>query len=125
MYLSRLRTSDKNKPLMFHRAGSVAVGNGSVDMYEVLSTDTRVREYLYLSLYHPRKSTLTPSGYTLAKKYDNGNPMYGVTFIVNNFPKDLDLRIRYMQRDIGIPLLVNEVRLYLYGNKYGPGMREG
>lgn len=121
LYLSRLRTSDTKKPIMFHRAGSTTVGEGSVDMYEVLSTDNRVREYLYLSLYHPRKSTLAPSGYILQKAFDAGNPMFGVNFMVDQFPQELDLRIRDMQRALGMPLPVNDVRMYLYGNKIGPG----
>ena len=47
--------------------------------------------------------------------------MYGVNFFVNNFPADLDVKIRDMQRDLRMPLPVNEVRMYLYGNKIGPG----
>ena len=124
MYLSRLRTSDKNCPLMFHRVGSVPNGNRAIDMYEVLSTDDRVREYLFLSLYHPRKSMLAPSGHKLAKSHDNSNPMIGVNFTSENFPKELDLRIRDMQRDISLPLPVSEVRMYLYGNKLGPVQRD-
>jgi hypothetical protein len=106
---------------MFHRAGSAPVGEITVDMYEVLSIDESVREYLYLSLYHPRKSRLCPRGYRIERKVDFGNPIYGVNFLVSNFPHALDLRIREWQMQLGVPLSLNEIRKYLHGNKFGIG----
>jgi hypothetical protein len=120
LYLSRLRTADTNHPVMFHRISSVPVGNGNVDMYEVLSTDERCREYLFLSLYHPRKSSLAPRGYKLAKKYHRENPIYGVNFTVEKFPQALDIKIRELQATVIASLPLNNVRVYLYGNKHGP-----
>ncbi len=117
LYLSQLRTARSNSPIMFHRVSSTRVGNADVDMYEVLSIDESMREYLYLSLYHPRKSRLCPEGYKVDRKVDFGNPIYGVNFLVRNFPRELDLRIREWQmRTLGFPFSMNEVRKYLNGS---------
>ena len=86
-------------------------------MYEVLSIDESVREHLYLSFYHPRRSRLYPAGYKIERKVDFGNPIYGVNFLVKNFPRELDLRIREWQmRTLGFPFSINEVRKYLNGS---------
>ena len=116
LYLSQLRTAS-NSPVMFHRVGSTPLGDAEVDMYEVLSIDETVREYLWLSLYHPRKSRICPAGYGIERKIDFGNPIYGVNFLVSNFPRHLDMRIREWQMGtIGFPFSINEVRKYLYGS---------
>lgn len=76
LYLSQLQTARSNSPIMFHRVSSTSVGNAEVDMYEVLSIDETVREYLYLSFYHPRRSRLCPTGYRIERTVDFGNPIY-------------------------------------------------
>ena len=86
-------------------------------MYEVMSLDETVREHLYLSLYHPRRSRQCPSGYKIERKVDFGNPLYGVNFLVGEFPKELDRHIRDCQlRLVGFPLSINKVRTYLHGS---------
>lgn len=119
VYLSRLRTLREKKPILFHRVGSTQTEIGPVDMYEVLSTATGFREYLYLSLYHPRKTVRAPSGYILQIKYDPLNPISGVNFMIPDFPKALDVQIRQLPEPLGM-LPLNEVRMYLYGNRHGP-----
>lgn len=117
LYLSQLRTERSSSPIMFHRVSSTRVGEADIDMYEVLSIDESVREYLYLSLYHPRRSRLCPVGYRIERKVDFGNPIYGVNFLVSHFPRELDLRIREWQmRTLGFPFSLNEVRKYLNGS---------
>ena len=116
LYLSQLRTIT-NSPIMFHRVGSTQVGDAYIDMYEVLSIDDGVREYLYLSLYHPRKSRICPTGYRIESKVDWDNPAFGVNFLVANFPHQLDERIRdWHTKKFTFSLSVNKVRKYLYGN---------
>jgi hypothetical protein len=65
IYLSRLRAA-AGSPVMFHRVRAEEGATRPVDVYEVLSLDGRVREALFLSMYHPRKSRKVPSGYTYA-----------------------------------------------------------
>ena len=116
IYLSQLRTA-AGKRVMFHRIGSTTVGEAYIDMYEVLSTDDKVREYLYMSLYHPRKSRVCPSGYKIERKLDYDNPIYGVNRLVENFPEKLDIHIRdWQERTVGMAMSVNQVRMYLYGD---------
>jgi len=67
---------------MFHRARSEEGPLGVVDVYEVLSTDRTVRQNLFLSMYHPRKSRRLPRGYTYAAQFDPSNITYGVNHIV-------------------------------------------
>ena len=95
---------------MFHRVRVEAGPAGAVDVYEVLSLDGKVRETLFLSMYHPRKSRKTPRGYRYAPKLDTNNLTYGVNHIVPNFPQKLDAHIRKWQMEmLGIPLPVQRV----------------
>jgi len=64
-YLSKLRTSADSR-LLFHRLGSKSGPYGFVDLFEVLSFDGQIHETLYLDFYHPRRSSLAPSGYYLS-----------------------------------------------------------
>ena len=68
IYLSRLRTNAES-PVMFHRVRAEEGNAGAVDVYEVLSLDGAVRETLFLSMYHPRKSRKVPHGYSYAAEF--------------------------------------------------------
>ena len=119
MYLSRLRT-ETGSPVMFHRLRAEEGVAGPVDVYEVLSLDGKIREILFLSMYHPRKSKKVPSGYTYAAKLDPNNFMYGVSHIVAKFPEKLDAHIRKLQMDrLGVPLPVMRVREAVNGSAFG------
>lgn len=130
LYLSRLRTDPGLKalwsvaqPVMFHRLRSEDGPTGAVDAYEVLSLDRRVRQTLYLSLYHPRKSRHAPRGFTLARKFDNDNITYGVNHFVTGFPAKLDAHIRnWHMEKLGIPLPVQQVRKAVNGSPLTPSI---
>jgi hypothetical protein len=108
---------------MFHRARAEEGAAGAVDVYEVLSLDGKVRELLFLSMYHPRKSRRTPRGYKLVAKLDNDNFTYGVNHIVANFPDKLDAHIRKWQMEmLGIPLPVKRVREAINGSAFHPSI---
>jgi hypothetical protein len=61
MYLSSLATTD-GRFLLGHRVGS----KGKVDIFETVTSDGVSWDILYLSLYHPKKSKLTPAGLTFS-----------------------------------------------------------
>jgi hypothetical protein len=126
IYLSRLLTTPRwhdtleaGSPVMFHRLGSARGASGMVDLYEVLSLDGTVRETLYLSMYHPRKSRKAPLGYNLASSLDSNNITYGVNHFVEHFPQNLDAYIRKWQMAVfGIPFPVHRVRETINGSRF-------
>lgn len=104
---------------MFHRLRAEEGLVGPVDVYEVLSLDGTVRETLFLSMYHPRKSKKVPRGYTYARELDSSNMTYGVNHIVENFPQKLDAHIRKWQMEmLGVPLPVHRVREAINGSRF-------
>jgi hypothetical protein len=108
---------------MFHRVRAEDGLGGAVDVYEVLSLDGKVRETLFLSMYHPRKSRRTPRGYTYATKLDGSNFTYGVNHIVAKFPEKLDAYIRKWQMEMfGVPLPVTRVREAINGSPFHPSV---
>ena len=122
IYLSRLRTN-AGSPVMFHRVRAEESAAGIVDVYEVLSLDGKMRETLFLSMDHPRKSGKVPRGYTYADKLDPSNFTYGVNHIVANFPQKLDAHIRKWQMEmLGIPLPVAHVREAINGSRMNPSI---
>ncbi len=119
LYLSSLRTRT-GSPVMFHRLGSTNATDDEtqqvypIDVFDVLALDLSVRETLSLHMYHPRRSRKAPAGYTLNADIDIGNIFYGTNGYVENFPVDLDDRIRSAQMAFfGVPLPVNGVREFL------------
>jgi len=128
IYLSKLRTvgprnwlglRTRGSPVMFHRVWSEEGPTGPVDAYKVRSLDGAVEEVLYLSMYHPRKSKKSPSGYILEPKLDSDNWLYGVNHAVPNFPQKLDAYIRKWQMEmLGVPLPVSRVRKAINGSEF-------
>jgi hypothetical protein len=122
LYLSRLRTS-AGSPVMFHRVRAEEGPAGAVDVYDVLSLDATVRETLFLSMFHPRKSRKVPRGYTYADKLDPSNFTYGVNHIIPNFPQKLDAYIRKWQMGmVGLVLPVARVRETINGSRFHPSV---
>ncbi len=118
LYLSKLRTKD-GCPVMFHRVRSEQGASGILDIYEVLSLDGKIRETLYLSMCHPRKSRKVPEGYSYASTYDRSNLTYGVNVFVPNFPAELDAYIRKWQTEIfGAALPVVKVSEAIGGSRF-------
>lgn len=122
VYLSRL-TTETGAPVMFHRVGADADGPLVVDVYEVQAIDGSVRERLFLSMYHPRKTKRPPQGYRLADTIDGRNPIWGVSHTVPNFPAKLDAYVRHWQvEQLGLPLPVPKLRTALNGSPMAPSV---
>jgi hypothetical protein len=77
-YLSKLRTS-RGERLLFHRIGS----QGTVDIFEAVDFSGQEWFVLYLDMYHPRKSRLTPTGLSLS---DEASQFTGFTSNCADFP---------------------------------------
>jgi hypothetical protein len=77
-YLSRLRTSSGER-LLFHRLGS----QGTVDIFEAVDFGGNEWFVLYLDMYHPRKSRLTPTDLSLS---DETSQFTGFTSNCADFP---------------------------------------
>lgn len=75
-YLSRLLTVD-NQRMIFHRVGSM---EGAIDAFELVSTDGKFFDVLFLDMYHHNCSKKAPTGYTLLKILD------GITGTSENNP---------------------------------------
>ncbi len=78
-YLSKLRTSNGER-LLFHRIGS----QGTVDVFEAVDFSGQEWFVLYLDMYHPRKSRLTPAGLSLS---DTTSQFTGFTNKCADFPR--------------------------------------
>ena len=65
-YFGKLR-GKTGAALFFHRIGSVrsSVSENPIDEFEVVCLDGTQWNSLYFDMYHPRRSNLTPPGYTL------------------------------------------------------------
>ena len=106
LYLSLLKTENTNRRLLFHRLGSV----DSLDMYETVSIDGSKWDILFFSLYHPRKSRIAPTGYTISESRSQ-ILLYGTNRRVDNFPLGLHDAVRQTTKEmIGIPLPPPQVR---------------
>jgi hypothetical protein len=62
-YLSRLETKSGHR-LLFHRIGAI----GHVDVFEAVSFDGADWSIIFLDLYHPRRSRLSPDGFRITSK---------------------------------------------------------
>ena len=99
-YLSRLITGS-GQSIFGHRIGHI----DGIDVYEVVSVDGIEWDILYLSMYHPRNSRKTPSGYSLAKTSKLGPFFTCVGFKVDDFPSAMEVEIkRYMRATVGFPI---------------------
>lgn len=93
-YLVKLR-GETGQPILFHRVGSLSskVVKNPVDCYEIVCVDGTQWGKLYFDFYHPRRSNIAPSGYTLTPFDKNlGMDMpygFGCNSLVNNFPYGL------------------------------------
>jgi hypothetical protein len=63
-YLSSLESLE-GCSLLFHRLGAI----NTVDAFEVVTTDGRHWEILYLHCYHPSKSKLAPAGFRMGARH--------------------------------------------------------
>lgn len=61
-YLSRLETLSGQR-ILFHRIGAI----GTLDVFEAVAFDGSEWFILFVDLYHPRRSRLTPDGFRFTK----------------------------------------------------------
>lgn len=97
IYLNQLR-SPNDEGYCYHRPGSrkVDISANPIDGFELFSLDGQDRRTVWLSPYHPYRSTLAPEGCFL-RVYPRGEreqvfvrtPAHGVTTRVSSFPHDL------------------------------------
>lgn len=107
IYLSNLRVTDSGIPIMFHRLGSIQ----GVDVFETVSFDGTVWDFLFLDLYHPRKSHRSPAGYRIATGEDQRSMLHGTNELVADFPSQLmDSISRTYDRFIGLKMRPGELR---------------
>lgn len=79
-YLSKLETASGQR-ILFHRLGSI----GTIDAFEAVSFDGREWFILFVDMYHPRKSRLTPEGLRFTQALAQFS---GFTTYCENFPYD-------------------------------------
>ena len=105
IYLSCLKTRTGER-ILYHRLGSAE----GIDVYETVSIDGSNWDLLFFSMYHPRKSRKSPSGYSIVKM--NEQPLlYGTNLRVENFPYGLQKAIRNTTVEVfGIPMPPPQVR---------------
>ena len=98
-YLIKLRGKTGRK-LLFHRLGCAysPVSPSPVDTFEVVCMDGTQRTYLTFSPYHPRRSNLSPDGFTLVaadpKTGEDTLIGHGSTLFVPDFPQALPDALR-------------------------------
>ena len=111
IYLSKLR-SPNQKNVFFHRIGTLS----KIDVYETVSFDTAHWEVLYLDMYHPRKSQLTPKLYTIG---DFDGVFSGTNARVEDFPQGLpDAVSKCTKRMIGMPMPHPRIRTIIEVTKF-------
>jgi hypothetical protein len=105
IYLSSLKTSGDAR-VLYHRLGSI----DGIDIYETVSIDGQKWDLLFFSMYHPRKSRKSPSGYSIIKMSEQPL-LYGTNSRVDNFPYGLQEAIRNTTAEIfGVPMPPPQVR---------------
>lgn len=105
-YLSRLLYGPQKEKVFFHRLGSI---KGNIDEYELI-TLSGVRAIVYLDMYHPRKSRLTPKGFSLQP---NTILIRGINQNLSTFPFNLHQAImEFTKTGIGFPLADSDAKKF-------------
>lgn len=105
-YLNRLCSNDGG--LIFHRIGS----SDTVDIYETVSVGGKYWDILYFDMYHPRRSTRAPSGYSFneyKEQFIKLNLGYYTNTFDPNFPFGLSDAIK---KNVGGTLGVRIAKKY-------------
>jgi len=92
IYLSKLIVARTKTGIIFHRLGSIKnslTNVGSIDIYEIMDETGTHWDILFVDMFHPRRTNLTPNGYYL-KDYDHdlgdSNKSFGTVRTCDNFP---------------------------------------
>ncbi len=118
-YLSRLRTKDESSKLIFHRLGSINVINlnNPIDVYEVVSTDAKNWDILYIDMYHPRRSKKIPDGYIFSVYHEFYSRMpfgFGYNKLDGRFPFNIG---KFIDSNFIIDQFMSRERLVMHYNK--------
>ena len=95
-YLSRLETQSGQR-ILFHRLGAI----GTVDVFEAVSFNGSRWFILFVDLYHPRRSRLTPDGFRFTK--DVVAQFSGFHKFCENFPYDF-VEKKASERESGLSM---------------------
>lgn len=94
-YLNRLMTRDGG--LIVHRLGSC----NELDVYEVVSMGGEIWDILYFDMYHPRRSTITPSNYSFNKFHEIFTRL-AIGYSINSFDQDFPFGLsNHIEKNIG------------------------
>lgn len=94
-YLSRLETQSGQR-ILFHRLGAI----GKMDVFEAVSFDGVEWFILFVDLYHPRRSRLTPDGFRFTKDVAQFS---GFHKFCENFPYDF-IEKKASERESGLSM---------------------
>lgn len=122
-YLSRLKTNN-GSGLIFHRLGSISQQGfkHAIDVYEIVSLDMKTYDTLFFDMYHPRRSTKAPKGFTLGEynklfgKYAIG---MGSTDFDEEFPNGLEKLMEKHYGSLGIAIY-KKISQDLQNKKFNP-----
>ena len=111
IYLSNLIAKNGER-IMFHRLGSTE----KIDIYETVTSDGKIWDILFLDMYHPRKSRISPEGYQLL----NNNCFFtGINIFCDKFPSNLyDLIFERTSIQFGVPLPLKDIKALLENMRY-------
>jgi hypothetical protein len=93
LYLNNLRTN-KGEPILFHRIAyqEVAGIDEAVDIFEITNSNGNIWDIIFLHMYHPRNSNVSPKHFSLT----NSNSIFanlpvglGITNWTDDFPNGL------------------------------------
>lgn len=94
-YLSRLETQSGQR-ILFHRLGAI----GTVDVFEAVTFNGNEWFILFLDLYHPRRSRLSPDGFRFTKDVAQFS---GFHKFCRDFPYDF-VEKKASERDSGLSM---------------------
>ena len=94
-YLSKLETQSGQR-ILFHRLGAI----GTVDVFEAVLFNGAEWFILFVDLYHPRRSRLTPDGFRLTK---DAAQFSGFHKFCENFPYDF-IEKKGSERESGLSM---------------------
>jgi hypothetical protein len=93
IYLSKLVVEQYQTGLIFHKLGSIKnslTNIGTIDIYEVMDESAKHWDILFIDMFHPRRSNLTPSGYYFKeynKDFGDMNRSLGTVRTCSQFPQ--------------------------------------
>jgi hypothetical protein len=95
-YLSRLET-ERGERILFHRIGAV----DTIDVFEAVAFSGSEWFILFVDLYHPRRSRLTPDGFRFT---DEVGQFSGFHKFCTDFPYDF-VEMKQSERESGLSMV--------------------